>query len=51
MKERCAWHEPDQLGYVAKSLDADRRLQRGEKQRYCRTCKRHYWPHEWGTKP
>ncbi len=48
---RCPWHRPDNLPYVAASLDADERIERGEKQRFCPDCCLYYWPHEFGEKP
>lgn len=30
--------------YVATANDAEERLARGERQEYCETCRRYYWP-------
>ena len=35
------------LGYLAWHADAERRMEAGEKQHYCRRCRRYYWKHEW----
>jgi hypothetical protein len=34
------------LSYVEASLDADRRMRRGERQAMCQTCRRWLWAHE-----
>lgn len=37
---------PKPLPYVPASLDADKRLRRGERQKRCNACQRWRWPHE-----
>lgn len=49
--DRCQWHRPKTLGYVAAHEDAERRMKRGEKQTQCPVCKRWLWKHEMGEKP
>jgi hypothetical protein len=48
---RCAWHRPDNFAYVHASIDAEERLERGERQRQCPLCFLWHWPHEWGGEP
>jgi hypothetical protein len=38
--ERC---QAPRLGYIAASVDAERRMKRGETQHYCATCERYQW--------
>ncbi len=51
MKGRCEWHKPSGVAYTAWHADAERRANKGEKQRRCRTCKYYLWPDEFGVKP
>lgn len=44
----CEWHKKSSLGYVAASLDADRRIAAGERQRLCPKCMRWFWADEYG---
>jgi hypothetical protein len=49
--ERCVWHKPDGFNYLHASIDAEERLERGERQRQCPICFLWHWPHEWGDEP
>ena len=48
---RCSWHKPDGFNYLHASIDAEERLDRGERQRQCPLCYLWHWPHEWGDEP
>lgn len=50
-KEKCEWHKPDNLPYMAFFADGDRRTNNGETQRQCPDCRYWFWPHEFGDKP
>jgi hypothetical protein len=47
----CEWHKPSGLPYQEWHDDAERRVNAGEKQKYCTVCRRYFWPHEFGTPP
>lgn len=49
--DRCAWHKPLGLPYLAAQADADRRIRRGQKQFRCSVCERWYWGVERGKRP
>lgn len=42
----CGSCNPDQLDYLAWHARAERLGAQGQKQTYCRRCKRYRWPHE-----
>ena len=46
----CAHHMPSTpwLSYQAWHEDAEARTAKGEKQRWCKVCKRYFWPDEFG---
>jgi hypothetical protein len=44
----CPSHKFRNLGYVATSADADRRIANGERQRRCPVCLRWIWRSEFG---
>lgn len=51
MKEKCKFHRPANLGYMAFFTDAEKRSSKGEKQKRCPHCKYWFWPYEFGIDP
>ena len=47
----CLHHQRSGLGYLAWHEDAERRMDRGEKQVRCPDCHLWLWPHEMGSRP
>jgi hypothetical protein len=41
--ERCQHDPVPEMGYIAESEDAERRLARGERQMRCPECERYIW--------
>jgi len=49
--ERCEWHTPDNFDFLTAHADAQERLDKGERQRWCLVCQLWHWDHEWGNEP
>lgn len=46
LPDKCSTHKPDNLPYLAAHSDADKRMDKGEKQTQCPICKYWFWKHE-----